>query len=288
MGKLDGKVAFITGAGRGQGRSHAVRLASEGANIIAVDICEDIPTVNYEMASPEDLAQTVKEVEAVGGRIVAVKADVRDRDQLKAALDQGIAEFGKVDVVCANAGILPMKDTTLIAGFIDGMDVDFVGAHNTVAVVAPHLQSGASIIITGSTAGLMKNTTEAMGKTGGVAYAFAKRLIFQYVETLALQLAPHNIRLNAIHPTNVNTRLLHNDDLYASFRPDIVASGGKPTKEDAMLAFPHMQPMPIPYIEPGDVSALVLFLASDDSRYITGLNIRLDAGAMLKGEIAIS
>ncbi|MBL7492533.1 mycofactocin-coupled SDR family oxidoreductase [Frankia sp. AgB1.9] len=287
MGKLEGKVAFITGAGRGQGRSHAVTLAGEGADIIAVDICEDIPTVNYEMASAEDLAQTVKEVEALGRSIVAVKADVRVKEQLKAALDQGLARFGQVDIVCANAGILPLNDRTLIEGFIDGMDVDFVGAHNTVAVVAPHLRAGASIIVTGSCAGLMKNTTEAMGKTGGVGYSFAKRLIFQYVETLALQLAPHNIRLNAVHPTNVNTRLLMNDDIYRSFRPDLVAEGGTPTREDAEVAFPGMQPMPIPYIEVGDASALVVFLASDDSRYITGLNLRLDAGSMLKGERAI-
>jgi SDR family mycofactocin-dependent oxidoreductase len=287
VGKLDGKVAFITGAGRGQGRSHAIKLASEGADIIAVDICEDIPSVNYEMASAEDLAQTVKEVEALGRGIVAVKADVRIKAELKAALDQGLARFGKVDIVCANAGILPMNDHTLIEGFIDGMDVDFVGVHNTVAVVAPHLQAGASIIITGSCAGLMKNTTEAMGKTGGVGYSFAKRIGFQYVETLALQLAPHNIRLNAVHPTNVNTRLLMNDDIYRSFRPDLVAEGKTPTREDAEAAFPGMQPMPIPYIETGDVSALVTFLASEDSRYITGLNIRIDAGSMLKGERAI-
>ncbi|WP_007510845.1 mycofactocin-coupled SDR family oxidoreductase [Pseudofrankia saprophytica] len=287
MGKLDGKVAFITGAGRGQGRSHAIRLASEGADIIAIDICQDIPTVNYEMASAEDLAQTVKEVEALGRGIVAVKADVRIKEQLKAALEAGIVRFGRVDIVCANAGILPMNDRTLIEGFIDGVDVDFVGAHNTVAVVAPHLRAGASIIITGSCAGLMKNTTEAMGKTGGVGYSFAKRLGFQYVETLALQLAPHNIRLNAVHPTNVNTRLLQNDDIYRAFRPDLVAEGKTPTREDAEAVFPGMQPMPIPYIEPGDVSALVLFLASEDSRYVTGLNIRLDAGSMLKGERAI-
>jgi SDR family mycofactocin-dependent oxidoreductase len=287
VGKLDGKVAFITGAGRGQGRSHAVQLASEGADIIAVDICEDIPTVNYEMASAEDLAQTVKEVEALGRGIVAVKADVRIKESLRAALDQGLARFGRVDIVCANAGILPMNDRTLIEGFIDGLDVDFVGAHNAVAVVAPHLRAGASIIITGSTAGLMKNTTEAMGKTGGVAYTFAKRMIFQYVETLALQLAPHSIRLNAVHPTNVNTRLLLNDDIYRAFRPDLVAEGKQPTREDAEVAFPFMQPMPISFIEPGDVSALVLFLASDDARYLTGQNVLIDAGSMLKGERAI-
>jgi SDR family mycofactocin-dependent oxidoreductase len=278
MGKLDGKVAFITGAARGQGRSHAVRLASEGADIIAVDLCQQIGSVRYPLATPEDLDITRKEVEALDRRIVAVQADVRDRAQLRAALDQGLAELGRLDIVCANAGICPMEDGTLCEGFVDAMDVDFGGMMGTVAVALPHLEAGASIIVTGSTAGLMKGTTEMMGMSGGVGYSLAKRMVMTYVETLALQLAPHFIRLNAIHPTNVNTQLLHNDDIYKAFRPDLE----QPTRADAELAFPAMQAMPIPYMEPGDVSALVLFLASDDARYMTGLNIRLDAGAMLK------
>ncbi len=278
MGKLDGKVAFITGAARGQGRSHAVRLASEGADIIAVDLCQQIGSVRYPLATPEDLDITRKEVEALDRRIVAVQADVRDRAQLHAALDQGLAELGRLDIVCANAGICPMEDGTLCEGFVDAMDVDFGGMMGTVAVALPHLEAGASIIVTGSTAGLMKGTTEMMGMSGGVGYSLAKRMVMTYVETLALQLAPHFIRLNAIHPTNVNTQLLHNDDIYKAFRPDLE----KPTRADAEQAFPAMQAMPIPYMEPGDVSALVLFLASDDARYMTGLNIRLDAGAMLK------
>ena len=278
MGRLDGKVAFITGAARGQGRSHAVRLASEGADIIAVDICKQIRTVRYPLATPEDLATTVKEVETLGRRIVAVQADVRERAQLRDALAQGLEQLGRLDIVCANAGICPMEDHSLCEGFVDGMDVDFVGVLNTVAVSLPHLGKGASIIVTGSTAGLMDGTTDAMGATGGVGYMLAKRMVFQYVEKLALLLAPHFVRVNAIHPTNVNTHLLHNDDIYRSFRPDLE----NPTREDAELAFPAMQAMPIPYIEPSDVSDLVAFLASDESRYITGLNIRIDAGAMLK------
>nr|MDT0665439.1 SDR family oxidoreductase [Micromonospora sp. DSM 115978] len=166
----------------------------------------------------------------------------------------------------------------LCGGFVDGIDVDFVGVQNTVAVSLPHLGAGASIVVTGSTAGMMKGTTEMMGATGGVGYSLAKQLIIRYVEVLALQLAPHSIRLNAIHPTNVNTQLLHNDDIYKAFRPDVK----NPTREDAEAAFPVMQAMPIPYIESSDVSALVAYLASDESRYMTGLNIRLDAGAMLK------
>jgi SDR family mycofactocin-dependent oxidoreductase len=283
MKRLTDKVAFVTGAARGQGRSHAVRLAEEGANIIAVDICEPIETMNYPLASAEDLAQTVKEVEALGSRIIAKKADVRDRSQLQAAVDEGLAAFGRLDVVVANAGICPGTDVTLARAFVDAVDVDLTGTMNTVAVSLPHLQSGASIIVTGSTAGLMKGTTENMaGSTGGVGYSWAKQVILRYVEVLALQLAPHMIRMNAIHPTNVDTTLLHNDDIYRAFRPDLE----NPTREDAMLSFPAMQAMPIPYIDPSDVSALVAFLASDESRYITGLNIRLDAGAMLKRERA--
>ncbi len=279
MGKLDGRVAFVTGAARGQGRSHALRLAGEGADIIAVDLCEQIDSVSYPLATPEDLAQTVKEVEGLGRGIVAVKADVRERSQLRAALDEGLARFGRLDIVVGNAGICPWKDLSLCGGFVDGTDVDLIGVMNTVAVSLPHLKAGASIIVTGSTAGLMKGTTEILGNTGGVGYAWAKQTIVRYTEVLALQLAAHSVRLNAIHPTNVNTDLLQNDLMYKTFRPDLK----NPTRADAEVAFPALQAMPIPYLEPDDVSALVLFLASDDAKYITGMNIRIDAGGMLKG-----
>ncbi|WP_007511380.1 mycofactocin-coupled SDR family oxidoreductase [Pseudofrankia saprophytica] len=283
MGKLDGRVAFITGAARGQGRSHAVRLAGEGADIIAVDLCEQIASVPYPLGTPEDLAQTVKEVEALGRGIVAVKADVRERSQLRAALDEGLARFGRLDIVLGNAGVCPWDDLSLAGGFVDGTDVDLIGVMNTVAVSLPHLKAGASIVLTGSTAGMMKGTTEVMGNTGGVGYSWAKQTVARYTEVLALQLAPHSVRLNAIHPTNVNTNLLQNDRIYRTFRPDLE----NPTREDAELAFPVLQSMPIPYIEPNDVSSLVLFLASDDAKYITGLNLRIDAGGMLKGEPAL-
>ena len=284
LGRVAGKVAFITGAARGQGRSHAIRLAQEGADIIAVDICETFDSMNYPLATAEDLAQTVKEVEAEGRRIVAVKADVRIKSELKAALEAGLAEFGKVDVVVANAGVTAMKDPTLLQSFVDGVDVDLVGVLNTVGVALPHLKAGASIIVTGSTAGMMKGLLDSPGLGGGgTGYAFAKRTLFTYVEVLALQLASHMIRMNAIHPTNTDTTLLMNDDIYRAFRPDLK----NPTREDAIQAFPAMQAMPIPFVDPQDISHLVAFLASDESRYITGMNIRVDAGAMLKGESAI-
>jgi len=278
MGRVDGKVAFITGAARGQGRSHAVRLAEEGADIIAVDICAPIDSMNYPLATPEDLDQTVKEVEATGRRIVARVADVRERPQLAAALAEGLEAFGHLDVVVANAGICPMKDVTLCGGFVDATDVDLVGMMNTIAVSLPHIEEGASLIVTGSTAGMIKGTTEMMGASGGVGYAWAKQVVARYVEVLALQLAASMIRLNAIHPTNCDTHLLHNEDVYKAFLPGVE----HPTREQALLALPAMQAMPIPFIDPLDVSNLVLFLASDESRYVTGLNIRIDAGAMLK------
>jgi NAD(P)-dependent dehydrogenase (short-subunit alcohol dehydrogenase family) len=203
---------------------------------------------------------------------------VRHRGQLAEVIDECMSTFGHLDIVVANAGICPALDTTVLSGFIDATDVDLIGAMNTVAVSVPHLEGGTSIIITGSTAGLMTGTVENIGVSGGHGYMFAKKIIFAYVEAIALQLAPHMIRANGIHPTNCDTHLLHNEDVYRAFRPDLE----HPTREEAMVALPSMQAMPIPFIDPLDVSNLVTFLASDDSRYITGLNIRVDAGAMLK------
>ena len=279
MGKLDGKVAFITGAARGQGRSHAIRLAQEGADIIAVDICETFDSMNYPLATSEDLAQTVKEVEAEGRRIIARKGDVRIKADLESLLADGVKEFGRLDIVVANAGVTAMKDPTLLQSFVDGVDVDLIGVLHTVGASLQYLKAGASVIVTGSTAGMMKGLMDnpALGG-GGAGYAWSKQTIFRYVEVLATQLAPHMIRMNGIHPTNCDTQLLHNEDVYKAFRPDIA----HPTREDAMLAFPAMQAMPIPFIDPIDISHLVAFLASDESRYMTGQNIRVDAGAMLK------
>jgi SDR family mycofactocin-dependent oxidoreductase len=286
MGRVDGKVALITGAARGQGRSHAVRLAEEGANIVAVDICAPIESMNYPLATPADLAQTAKEVEALDRPILARQADVRDRDELKDVVKDAIAEFGRLDVVVANAGICPAKDITLCSSFVDVVDVDLLGVHNTIAATLPNLQAGASIVVTGSTAGMIPGLVETVtpGASGGPGYGYAKQAVARYVEALALQLAPHMVRLNAIHPTNCDTQLLHNEDVYRAFRPDLE----HPTREDAMPAFPAMQAMPIPFIDPVDISHLVVYLASDESRYMTGMNLRVDAGAMLKTSFGVS
>ena len=277
MGRLEGKVAFITGAARGQGRSHALRLAGEGADIIAMDLCAQIDTVNYPLGTRAELAETVAQVEGLGRKIVATVGDVRTRAEVAAALAAGLEALGHLDIVVANAGIFPGQGGPMCDAFVDATDVDLIGVLNTVAVSLPHLAAGASIIVTGSTAGMIEGATERLGP-GGTGYSWAKRTVASYVEVLGLQLAPQMVRINAIHPTNVNTLLLHNIDVYKAFRPDLA----EPTREDAMEAFPVMQAMPVPYIEPQDVSNLVAFLASDDSRYMTGLNIRVDAGAMLK------
>jgi SDR family mycofactocin-dependent oxidoreductase len=282
-GRMEGKVAFITGAARGQGRSHAIRLAQEGADIIAIDICKQIESNPYPLSTPEDLAETVKAVEGLDRRIVSCQADVRDRDELIAAVKTGIAELGHVDVVVANAGILPMAmGSPDPMDFVDAVDVDLVGVMNAVAAALPHIPDRASIVVTGSTAGLMSGsgggTSNPMMGPGGAGYGWSKRILVSYVEQLALHLAPRFIRVNAIHPTNCNTHLLHNEGLYSVFRPDLE----HPTREDVMPAFTMFQAMPIPYVEPVDISNLVLFLASDESRYITGQQIRVDAGSLLQ------
>jgi SDR family mycofactocin-dependent oxidoreductase len=278
-GRMEGKVVFVTGAARGQGRSHALRLAEEGADIIAVDLCEQIASNPYPLSTPEDLAETVRGIEALDRRIVARQGDVRDRVRLKAVVEEGVAELGRLDVLVANAGILPMGGGDGLSAFVDAVDVDYVGVINSVAVALPHLTPGSSIVVTGSTGALMPKTVDnpALG-TGGTGYGFAKRQLVAYVEALALQVASHMIRVNAVHPTNCNTDLLHNQWMYNIFRPDLDA----PTREDVEPSFVAFQAMPIPYVEPVDISNLVLFLASDEARYITGQQIRVDAGSLLK------
>jgi SDR family mycofactocin-dependent oxidoreductase len=277
-GRVEGKVAFITGAARGQGRSHAIRLAEEGADIIAIDICKQIESNLYPLGTPEDLEETVKAVENAGRRIIARQADVRDRDSLKAVLEEGVHEFGRVDVVVANAGIMPMGIGNPM-DFVDATDVDLIGVMNAVAASIPHLPDGASIVVTGSNAGLMSGTTETgtMG-AGGAGYSWSKKTLVGYVEQMALHLAMRMIRVNAIHPTNCNTHLIHNEELYQVFRPDLE----NPTRDDVIPAFTHFQAMPIPYVEPVDISNAVLFFACDESRYVTGQQLRVDAGSLLR------
>jgi (+)-trans-carveol dehydrogenase len=274
-GRVQGKVAFITGAARGQGRSHAIRLAQEGADIIAVDVCEDVDTVPYHGATQEDLAETVKEVEALDRRIVASKADVRDYASLKSALDDGVAQLGRLDIVSANAGIFSTAPTAELTEEEWGqmIDINLSGVWRTCKAAIPHLiaNNGGSIIITSSGAGLK-------GFPNFAHYVSAKHGVVGLMRTLALELAPNSIRVNSIHPTNVNTAMIQNDAMYRLFVP----GSDHPTKEEFAAVSQSMQALPIPWVEPVDISNALLFLASDEGRYITGVTFPVDAGITQK------
>jgi SDR family mycofactocin-dependent oxidoreductase len=276
MGKLDNKVAVVSGAARGQGRSHAVNLAAEGAHIIALDICADMEGSTYPLSRPEDLDETARMVEKEAVRCHTVIVDVRERSAVWKAVAEGVAELGGLDVVVANAGICAMGKSQSIQSWSDTIDTDLVGVFNVIQASLPHISDGGSIIATGSLAAVLGSATNQ--GPGGSAYSLSKQIVARYVNDLSIQLAQRMIRVNAVHPTNVNTDMLHNEGLYQVFRPDLKS----PTREDAEVAFPAMQAMPIPYIEPQDVSDAVVFLASDSSRYITGTQLRIDAGGYVK------
>jgi SDR family mycofactocin-dependent oxidoreductase len=276
--RLVGKVVLITGVARGQGREHAIRFAEEGADIIGVDICADLPNMPYSLATQDDLAEVVAQVERLDRRMVASVVDVVDRNALTLAVDAGVAQLGRLDIVVANAGICPLGSYPPET-FQQVVDVDLIGVMNTVSASYRHLSDGASIIATGSVAGILPGGTDnpVLGP-GGLGYSFAKRSIARYVHDLALVLAPRRIRVNGLHPTNVDTELLHNQAMYRVFRPDLE----NPTREDAEPALAMMQAMPIPSVTPRDVSNAALFLASDESRFVTGTNLRVDGGAVIK------
>jgi SDR family mycofactocin-dependent oxidoreductase len=265
-GKLEGKVVFITGAARGQGRSHAVRLAAEGADIIAVDICRQIDSVSYPMATPEDLDQTVKEVEALDRRIVARQADVRDEAGLKAAFDAGVAELGPVDIVLANAGIAPMSMNEIHQAWQDVIDVNLTGVFNTVETAIPSMierGQGGAIVLTSSTAGI----NGIGGPTrGGLGYTAAKHGVVGLMRSYANTLAPHSIRVNSVHPTGVRTPMVVNDVMAEFLAAD-------PSLSQAMA-----NALPVDMVEPLDISNAILWLVSDDARYVTGVTLPVDAG----------
>jgi SDR family mycofactocin-dependent oxidoreductase len=280
VGRVQGKVAFVTGAARGQGRSHAIRLAEEGADIIAVDICKDISTIGYPMATPEDLDETAQFVEKTGQRAITAQADVREAGQLREALERGIAEFGKVDIVVAQAGVAGMKGEPPLQAWIDVINTNLIGTINAINVALPHLGEGASIVATGSTAALMDTSKKDNpgADPGGMAYVHSKRALSNYVHDLATELAPRGIRANVVHPTNCNTNMLQSEPMYRSFRPDLE----QPTRSDAEPVFYVQQAMKVPWVEPEDISNAVLWLASDESRFVTGAQLRVDAGGYLK------
>ncbi|MDT7708913.1 MAG: hypothetical protein QOG20_4520 [Pseudonocardiales bacterium] len=276
MGKLEGKVALITGAGRGQGRAHAVRLAEEGADIIALDICAPIASVPYEMSSLADLDETAKLVEQLDRRIVARPADVRDRAAIAAAVADGVAELGRLDVVVANAGIwsgAPFVDMTDDM-YRDMIDVQMHGPYNTCKVAVPYMieqGTGGSIVIISSTAGMR-------GFPNQVHYNMGKHAVVGLMRSLANELAPHFIRANTIHPSSTNTKMIQNETIWSAFAPGVE----NPTVDDFGDTFTAMNLLPIPWMEPVDISHAVAWLASDESRYVTGVTLPVDAGYLAK------
>jgi SDR family mycofactocin-dependent oxidoreductase len=274
-GRVEGKVAFITGAARGQGRSHALRLAEEGADIIAVDLCEDIKSVDYPLASRADFDETVRRVEELGRRIVAREADVRDVESLRAAVDAGVAEFGRLDIVSANAGILSNGQSHELSEetWGDMIDINLSGVWRTCKVAIPHLIAGGrggSIVLTSSVAGLRSYN-------GVSHYVSAKHGVVGLMKTLAQELAPHSIRVNTVNPTQVDTAMIQNESMYHLFCPDVE----NPTREDFGFASAATILLPIDWVESIDVSNAVLFLASHEARYITGVALPIDAGALI-------
>jgi SDR family mycofactocin-dependent oxidoreductase len=277
MGRVEGKVVLITGAARGQGRNHAVRLAAEGADIVAVDLCQDVPSVPYAMATPDELQETVKLVEALDRRILAVEADVRDPNAMAAAARRAVTELGRLDVVVANAAVSALGAETNQA-WVDTVDINLVGVINTIHAAYPHLRPGASIIAIGSLVALRPRRAYDDAGPGSAGYKYAKLGVAEYIHELATALAPDMIRANVIHPTNVNSPMLLNDATYRQFRRDLA----QPTREDAEKHFPIVHAMPVPFDEPDEISHAVVYLASDESRLMTGNQLRVDAGGYLK------
>ena len=274
-GRVEGKVAFITGAARGQGRSHALRLAQEGADIIAIDACRQIETVPYDTATSEDLAETVRQVEALDRRIIASEVDIRDADGVTKAVDEGVAELGRLDIVLANAGISVPADTVTMTDDVwqTMIDVNLTGQFKTVRAALPHLIDGGrggAIVLTSSLAALKGNANTAH-------YSAAKAGLVGLMQVLAVELAEHSIRVNTVHPTTVNTDMVLNEPTYRLFRPDLE----NPTREDYEVAARTLNKLPTSGLDAVDISNAVLYLVSDDGRFVTGTTHVVDAGGSL-------
>ena len=265
---LEGRVAFITGVARGQGRAHALRLAREGVKIVGIDICEDVWSMDYPNASAADLAETVKLVEALGGAMIGTKADVRDYSAVQTAVDQGVERYGRLDIVIANAGIIRLGDEPddFTRLWDDIIGTNLTGVFHTVRATVQHLidgGEGGSIVITSSSAGL-KGTGSP--KTGVQAYTAAKRGLVGLMQVLANDLAPHMIRVNTIHPTGVATGMVMNE---AMARMVAQADAAVSAMQNAL---------PIQILQPEDIANAVAWLVSDEAKFITGVQLPLDAG----------
>jgi (+)-trans-carveol dehydrogenase len=277
MGRLNGKVALISGVARSQGRSHAIRMAQEGADIIGFDSLAPIPGATYPGATEADMAETAKAVEALDRRIITKKADVRNFDQVKAVVDEGFAEFGRLDIVVANAGIFAAPNMAWDISdeeFTDTIDVNLTGVWRTCKAAIPHMLAagnGGSIILTSSGLGLN-------GSPNYAHYVSSKHGVVGLMRTLALELGPQMIRVNSIHPTLVDTVMVQNQGLYDLFRPDLK----KPGREDLEVVGKTMNVLPIAWVDSVDISNAMVFLASDEARYITGVPFPVDAGYDVK------
>jgi (+)-trans-carveol dehydrogenase len=272
-GRVAGKVALVTGAARGQGRSHAVRLAAEGAAVIAVDLCAPVEGMAYPPATPADLEQTASAVEAAGGRVVTGIVDVRDLARLGEVVDAAVADLGRLDIVAANAGIVHLPAPAVETDperWRAMIDTNLTGVWNTCRVAVPHILAGGrggSIAIT-SSAGALK------GYPGVAGYIAAKHGLVGLTRALAVELGPERIRVNHIAPTQVSTEMIHNEAIYKLFCPE----SEDPTREEFAAASEAMHLLPVPWVEPADVTAALLFLVSDEARFITASTLPVDAG----------
>jgi SDR family mycofactocin-dependent oxidoreductase len=273
MGRLTGKVAFITGIARGQGRSHALRLAEEGASIVGVDVCRQLDSVGYAMSTPDDMAETVKLVEERDARIVTAEADVRDPGALRSVLETGVAELGRLDIVLANAGICPGFGASAghASEFSDVVDINLSGVYNTIEAAIPHLLAhgeGGSIVLTSSVAGLSGRLNIA-GNAGLMGYVAAKHGVVGLMRSYASMLAPHSIRVNSVHPGAVNTPMIVNPEFGALVEEHPV--------ELSKLA----HAMPVELLEAVDISNAIVWLCSAEARYVTGVTLPVDGGFMI-------
>nr|WP_296780402.1 mycofactocin-coupled SDR family oxidoreductase [Rhodococcus sp. (in: high G+C Gram-positive bacteria)] len=272
MGQFEGKVALITGAARGQGRSHAIALAKEGAQIIACDINKQIATCPYPMSTPADLEETVKLVEDQDQRILAREADVRDAGVMRALIEEGISEFGHIDIISANAGIADTVSAVDMTGeaWDDMIGTNLTGVWNSIQpALSPMIERGAggSIVITSSLYGVSAPPANL------AHYTAAKHGVVGIMRALANELAPHNIRVNSIHPTYVHTDMVENDAFYTAFNPD------EPTQERFLSTLRELNALPFSWMDPSDITNALLYLASDGARYVTGHTLMVDGGA---------
>jgi len=281
MGLLDGKVAVVSGAARGQGRTHAVRLAQEGADIIAMDICADIDTVHYPLASPEDLQETVAQVEELDRRVIATETDVRDGKAVTAAIDSGVAELGRLDIVIANAGIAmyDAADTMSEQSWQDMIGTNLTGVWHVCRASMPHM-------IEGGRGGAMVLTSSIAAHVGMLNlshYSASKAGVVGLMQSLAVELGPHMIRVNTVHPTSVNTKMIINEATYDLLVPGAGPSAGAvDAPADVIEAFKGLNAMPVAWVEPDDISNAIIYLVSDSGRYVSGTQLNVDAGAAAK------